>query len=75
MTAEQILEAMGGHRLVAKAIGRPVPQVWRWKVRGIPTPAWADIVQVGKANGITFDVLARHTAPGAERRKSAVVAA
>ncbi|WP_410052708.1 carph-isopro domain-containing protein [Bradyrhizobium sp. SZCCHNRI1073] len=76
LTADEIIELLGGTSTVAEALGQATSTVSGWKSRpgGIPAPHWAALVKLAAAQGckkVTLEALAELAAarrPFAEAR-------
>ncbi len=56
-----IIDALGGTKRVAEALGEAVSTVSGWRSRGIPGTRWVALVDLAKTSGrneITLEVLA-----------------
>ena len=62
ISAETIVEALGGTAKVADALSLPLSTVSSWKERGIPSTRWLALVDRARELGrseITLETLAR----------------
>jgi len=59
-SADDLIEELGGTRVVAANLGLPLSTVSSWKERGIPARRWPAIVKLSKLKRcrVTFESLA-----------------
>lgn len=62
ITADSVIDALGGTKAVASALALAPSSISVWRVRGIPSTRWLDLVRLADARGldeITLESLAR----------------
>lgn len=52
MNPDTLITSLGGHRELAKAIGKSESRVWRWRDEGIPSRSWVAVVALAKRKGV-----------------------
>lgn len=52
MNHRQIVNALGGYRIIASDLGLSPVAVWRWQQRGIPAKHWPRVIEMARANGV-----------------------
>lgn len=52
MTHAAIIDALGGYRAVADALGKDPSIIWRWARHGIPLKRWVDVVLLAEVKGV-----------------------
>jgi hypothetical protein len=58
----QVINALGGYRVLSRTLRVDAAAVWRWQKRGIPSARWLPLVDLAKergVEGVTLEVLAR----------------
>ena len=51
-----LIQQLGGHRELARRIGRDHTSVHRWLDRGIPSAAWRDVARIAAERGLAVTV-------------------
>lgn len=65
MTSREIIDALGGYRVLAVALGQKLPQVHNWTRRAIPPRFWPQVIDLASgsdnpdAQRITVELLER----------------
>lgn len=75
MTANDIIEALGGRKVLAEVLGVSRHAPYNWRTDGIPARHWPDIVaRAAKLGikGVSFDVLRATGARGAMRESRVI---
>jgi DNA-binding transcriptional regulator YdaS (Cro superfamily) len=52
MDHKQLIEALGGHTALAAALGVDVNRVCQWKIRGVPSKRWHEVLALADAASI-----------------------
>jgi len=58
----QVINALGGYRVLSRTLQVDAAAVWRWQKRGIPSTRWLRLVEIAKEQGVagvTLEILAR----------------
>lgn len=51
-THRQIVNALGGYRFIASALGVSAVAAWRWQERGIPAKHWPRLIEMAAERGV-----------------------
>jgi len=73
MDAAEIIEALGGKHVIARAFGVTRTAPYNWVHDGIPAHLWPDFVALAAATGVTgvtFDVLRATGRRGTNRERA-----
>src|SRR3954462_13806376 len=73
MTADDIIEALGGRKTVARVLGVSRTAPFNWAREGIPAHHWPDLVALAATlgiPGITFDALRATGRRGTNRERA-----
>lgn len=78
MDAAEIIEALGGKHIIARAFGVTRTAPYNWVHDGIPAHLWPDFVELARKRGIknvTFDVLRATSRRGTNRERAVTASA